>query len=148
MREPEAVAQARRALGDELATYRRAAGYKQAGLAELTKYSRSTIANVETGRQHVPREFWEHADSILQTGGALARACDDVEATARRGLRVAAHNASAAREAGAVHNGLGIGHGGEPSSSSRSAALVDTDSSAVGGPPGELRDVVRLRSMR
>jgi transcriptional regulator with XRE-family HTH domain len=46
------------ALGVELAAYRRAAGYTQAQFAELTGYSRSTIANVETGRQHVSRDFW------------------------------------------------------------------------------------------
>ena len=37
-------------LGAELAAYRRAAGYTQAQFAQLTEYSRSTIANVETGR--------------------------------------------------------------------------------------------------
>jgi len=55
--ESETTAHARRALGAELAAYRAAAGYNQARLAQLTAYSRSTIANVETGRQRVPREF-------------------------------------------------------------------------------------------
>ncbi|MGZ4434648.1 MAG: helix-turn-helix domain-containing protein [Trebonia sp.] len=54
--------QARRALGTELAAHRRAAGHSQAALASLVNYSRSTIANVEVGRQHVPRRFWEHAE--------------------------------------------------------------------------------------
>lgn len=55
MREPAAITSARCALGARLATYRRAAGLTQTGLASLVAFSRSTIANVETGRQHVPR---------------------------------------------------------------------------------------------
>ncbi len=54
-------------------------------LAPLTSYSRGTVANVETGRQHVPRDFWDRCDAALQTGGALARGYDEVEAAARRG---------------------------------------------------------------
>jgi DNA-binding XRE family transcriptional regulator len=50
----QAPGKARAELGAELAAYRRAAGYTQARLAQLTGYSRGTIANVETGRQHVP----------------------------------------------------------------------------------------------
>ena len=56
MANPEADRETRRALGAELAAYRRAAGHSQAQLARFTEYSRSTIANVETGRQHVPRD--------------------------------------------------------------------------------------------
>lgn len=145
MREPEAVAELRRALGKELAAFRRAAGYTQTELAELTEYSRSTIGNVETGRQHVPREFWERADSCLRTGGVLASGQDEVEAAARRALRVAARNVSTARKAGAVRNGA---RGGEPSPLSASMADVASMSGAVGKPLGELRDVIRLRSMR
>ena len=72
MRESQIVEKARRALGAQLAAYRRAAGYSQAGFAPLTGYSRSTVANVETGRQHVPRDFWERADAVLCAGGDLA----------------------------------------------------------------------------
>jgi DNA-binding XRE family transcriptional regulator len=53
----QAPGKARAELGAELAAYRRAAGCTQARLAQLTRYSRSTIANVETGHQHVPRNF-------------------------------------------------------------------------------------------
>lgn len=55
--DPETVTEAQRELGRRLATYRRAAGYNQTQLARLTAYSRSTIANVEGGRQSVPRTF-------------------------------------------------------------------------------------------
>jgi transcriptional regulator with XRE-family HTH domain len=77
VRPREAPHQARAALGAELAAYRRAAGCTQAQLARLTEYSRSTIANVETGRQHIPRSFWERADAALRTGGTLATARDE-----------------------------------------------------------------------
>ena len=98
-RKPDADGETRRALGAELAAYRRAAGHSQAQLARLTEYSRSTIANVETGRQHVPRNFWERADAALRTGGVLASAHDQVEAAARDKLRAAARYASTSRRA-------------------------------------------------
>jgi transcriptional regulator with XRE-family HTH domain len=91
--------EARAALGAELAAYRRAAGYTQAQLAQLTRYSRSAIANAETGRQHIPRRFWERADAALRTGGTLAAAYDELEAAERRGLRAAARQVSTARQA-------------------------------------------------
>lgn len=50
------------ALGRQLAASRRAAGLSQEQLAGLAAYSRSTVANVETGRQHVGREFWVQCD--------------------------------------------------------------------------------------
>ena len=84
MREPEAIANTRCVLGTQLAACRRATGLSQAQLAEKIGFSRSTIANVETGRQHVPREFWESADTAVSAGGTLAAAHDAVEAAARR----------------------------------------------------------------
>lgn len=99
MKEPETTKDARRALGAELAAYRTAAGYNQAGLAELTSYSRSTIANVETGRQKVPRAFWERADTALRTGGVLASAHDEMQASLRQHRQAAARQVSAARQA-------------------------------------------------
>lgn len=83
MREPEAVTSARCALGIRLAAYRRAAGLTQMDLAPLIAFSRSTIANVETGRQHVPRGFWERADTAVHAGGALVAAHDELEAAVR-----------------------------------------------------------------
>ena len=80
MRESDAVESARRTLGIRLATCRRAGGYSQADFASLVDYSRSTIANVETGRQRVPREFWAVADTALGTEGALTEANDQIEA--------------------------------------------------------------------
>src|SRR5262245_9127245 len=86
-------------MGVELAAYRRAVGYTQPQFAELTEYSRSTIANVETSRQHVARDFWERADRVLRTGGVLATGYDEIETAARRQLRVAARGVSTSRQA-------------------------------------------------
>jgi len=99
VRKPEATTEAGRLLGAELAAYRVAAGYSQARLAELTDYSRSTIANVETGRQHAPRAFWERADGALRTGGVLASAHDDIEVSARQQRQATARAVSTARQA-------------------------------------------------
>ncbi len=71
-------------LGQQLAASRRAAGFSQHGLADLAEYSRSTIANAETGRQRVPRQFWQRCDQALGTGTALARGYDDITAASRR----------------------------------------------------------------
>ena len=71
-------------LGQQLAASRRAAGLSQHRLASLVEYSRSTIANAETGRQHVPRNFWVRCDEALGTGTALARGHDEVAAAQRR----------------------------------------------------------------
>ena len=148
MREPEAVTAARRALGEELAAYRRAAGYTQDGLAKLTGYSRSTIANVETGRQHAPRDLWERADAELRAGGVLASGYDDVEAVARRELRAAARHASTARRTRAARD-----------QQAGSPGLLAPSLGAVSSPPASdvlpgdvhsngLHDVSRLRSVR
>jgi transcriptional regulator with XRE-family HTH domain len=69
--EPPAVVEARLALGRQLAALRRAAGHSQHSFAGLLLYGRSTLANVETGRQNVPREFWRRCDAVLGTGGRL-----------------------------------------------------------------------------
>ena len=82
--ESAAIDSARRALGAELAAYRRAAGLNQTALATHVGYSRSTIANVETGRQHVPPDFWKGADTACRADGALTGASARVQAMARR----------------------------------------------------------------
>ncbi|WP_082312658.1 helix-turn-helix domain-containing protein [Salinispora fenicalii] len=47
---PATVADARRLLGARLANTRRAAGVRQVDLARMVRWSRSTVASVETGR--------------------------------------------------------------------------------------------------
>jgi transcriptional regulator with XRE-family HTH domain len=87
VRESDAVESARRTLGLKLAICRRAGGYSQADFASLIDYSRSTVANVETGRQHVPRTFWSAADAALRTGGGLTEVNDEIETAVSRERR-------------------------------------------------------------
>ncbi|GIG55707.1 transcriptional regulator [Longispora fulva] len=87
MADPKEVRDARKALGQTLAAYRNAAGHTQTTLAPLTNYVRSTIANVETGRQNVPRDFWEACDRLLDTGGTLAAGFDNLQGMIRAAHR-------------------------------------------------------------
>ena len=59
----------------------------------MVGYSRSTIANVETGRQHVPSDFWERADAACQAGGALIESSDKLEIAVRREHEMATRRA-------------------------------------------------------
>ncbi len=54
---------------------------------------------METGRQRVPRDFWERTDAALRTGGTLATGHDELEAAQRNELRAAARQVSTARQA-------------------------------------------------
>jgi DNA-binding XRE family transcriptional regulator len=83
MIESDSIAHAERDLGRMLAAYRRAAGYNQTQFAPFTGYSRSTLANVETGRQSAPRDFWERCDSKLGTGRVLVGKHEEINARLR-----------------------------------------------------------------
>lgn len=82
MAESEQIRAARRALGRQLATFRATAGLSQHQLAPLTYYGRSTVANVEVGRQNVSRDFWQRCDDSLNADGALVRGYDELDAFA------------------------------------------------------------------
>jgi DNA-binding XRE family transcriptional regulator len=69
MAESNTVTGARRSLGEQLRSLRAAAGVTQQGLAEKVGYSRSTVANVEVGRQAIDRAFWEGCDEVLNANG-------------------------------------------------------------------------------
>jgi DNA-binding XRE family transcriptional regulator len=84
MIDPTRITAARRALGRQLAAYRKAAGLSQHQLAPQVHYGRSTIANVEIGRQNVPREFWTLCDQAVRAGGALLHGYDELAALAQR----------------------------------------------------------------
>ncbi|MCW2567204.1 MAG: transcriptional regulator [Mycobacterium sp.] len=90
MVDQNAITEARRMLGRRLAAYRQAAGFGQGYLAPLVHYSRSSLANVETGRQRGSRDFWQRCDELLTTGGALTAAHDDIEAMVRQHRQEAA----------------------------------------------------------
>jgi hypothetical protein len=80
------VVAARLALGQRLAMLRKIAGHTQQSLAPLTLYGRSTVANVESGRQSVGRDFWTRCDDVFATSGALARDYDRIRTlTAEQG---------------------------------------------------------------
>ena len=99
MSESDRIADARRALGRRLAAHRQAAGYNQVQFAPLTGYGRSTVANVETGRQKVARDFWLRCDRALGTGGDFVAGFDEIEAMVRRERQAAEQQAQARREA-------------------------------------------------
>ena len=96
--ESEAIAAVRDALGRQLAALRRAAGYSQKAFAPLTGYGRSTLANVETGRQNVPRGFWVRCQEELGTDSLVA-AYDEIRAMVVAERQAAAGRAQAEREA-------------------------------------------------
>lgn len=80
---PDQVADARKDLGRHLAKWRTSAGLRQVDLANLIRYSRSQIANVEVGRTSTTRRFWQNADTALVAYGALLAVFDQVHALAR-----------------------------------------------------------------
>ena len=88
--ESEAVAAMRRELGRQFADQRKAAGYVQRELGVLTGYSRTAIANAETGGARVGRQFWERADQVLGTGELFVRGYDRIQAQMAAESRAAA----------------------------------------------------------
>ncbi len=83
MIDPDTITEAKRALGRQLAAVREAAGVNQQHLAPLINYSRSTIANAETGRTTCSAAFWERCDGVLAADGALIRAYNELKALIR-----------------------------------------------------------------
>lgn len=79
--------ESRRALGRQLAVYRRAANLTQQQLGDATTYSRSRIAAVETGRALPDERFWRDADRLTGAHGALLFAYSDQHAAAHAAAR-------------------------------------------------------------
>lgn len=79
MLDPRVLAEAWRELGRQLAACRRAAALNQTRLAAAISYSRSTVANVETGRQAAPHNFWVRCDHALDAGGVLVEGWQKIE---------------------------------------------------------------------
>jgi transcriptional regulator with XRE-family HTH domain len=73
-----------RDLGRRLADLRQARSLTQEELARLMHASRSTVANVETGHQKVPRDFWEDCDTVLGADGTFAARYDEIQEAASR----------------------------------------------------------------
>ena len=94
---PEQIREAWRDLGRQLAEWRKAAALTQHQLTALTWHSRSSIANIETGRQTATRQFWEQVDRELGGDGVLVKAfaqADDLTRDYAEQTR-AAHQAQA-----------------------------------------------------
>jgi transcriptional regulator with XRE-family HTH domain len=90
VREPDAVAALRRDLGRQLAGRRKAAGLVQRELGVLVGYSRTAVANAETGHAQIGRSLWERADRVLGTGELFARGFDRIQAQASVAARAGA----------------------------------------------------------
>ena len=142
------LAAASRALSAGLATRRRSYGLTQPELALLIGVSVTTIGHAETGRLWQSRQFWEHADAILDAGGDLLGLHDAFgEASAASASEASAGvaGAGAASVAGASVAGAGAGAAraagdpaaAEPASAAGSVSAGDTASSAEHGHPDE-----------
>ncbi len=99
MVDPEAIAEARKALGRQLAAYREAAALIQEQLSSLIHYGRSTIANAETGYSTCSRTFWERCDKALNANGDLLRGYEEFKALTRQQQAQIAERMKAERSA-------------------------------------------------
>ncbi|BCY11063.1 hypothetical protein L3i22_061510 [Actinoplanes sp. L3-i22] len=93
MADAQQVRAAWRDLGRQLAARRQGANLSQRRFAVETRYSRSSIANIEVGLQHVDRSFWEKADEVLGAEDELVRGYDLAEALRRHHQRPAHRSA-------------------------------------------------------
>jgi transcriptional regulator with XRE-family HTH domain len=96
------VAVMRKELGRQLAALRRQAGLTQQALADRIAFSRPTVSVAEIGRQPHARQFWSCCDTVLASGGTLARGHDQIIAVRDAEQRAAAQAAQEAREARAL----------------------------------------------
>jgi transcriptional regulator with XRE-family HTH domain len=80
IQEPPELVALRRALGQQLAALREAAGIVQQQIGHKTGYSRSSVAKAEAGSQLLTREFWKTADGLLQADGGLLASYEQVRA--------------------------------------------------------------------
>lgn len=93
MADQRAIRVARQSFGRQLAGLRCAANLTQYEFASLVGFSRSTVANIEVGRQQPSPFFCRKVDEVLATGGALRAALDDVEQLQRETHCIAAATA-------------------------------------------------------
>lgn len=122
------LAAASRALSAGLATRRRSYGLTQPELALLIGVSVTTIGHAETGRLWQSRQFWEHADAILDAGGDLLGLHDAFG-------EASAASASAASAAGAAGDpaAAGTASAAETAGSAGTASAGDTAGPAEDG---------------
>ncbi|MFI7336181.1 helix-turn-helix domain-containing protein [Micromonospora aurantiaca (nom. illeg.)] len=75
--DPQQLSDVKRALGRRLGRWRRTRGLTQDDVARRVHSTRSTVANVESGRQVVDRVFWAQCESLLQADGELIKGYDE-----------------------------------------------------------------------
>ncbi|MFC8850357.1 MULTISPECIES: helix-turn-helix domain-containing protein [unclassified Micromonospora] len=73
---PQQLQDAKHALGKGLRELRKGRGLLQRDIAQQVCSTRSTVANVEAGRQVVDRVFWQQCDTLLDADGELVGAYD------------------------------------------------------------------------
>ncbi len=146
--EYENVAQDRRLLGRQLAAFRKALGIRQVDLAPLVSYTRSTVANAETGIQKVPRGFWQRCDQVLNTGGVLTvgydrlRAADGAQRAAEaRAMSVHLDGVGRRRRTSDSHlsTKIDVVNGSEPEEDSSTASLI-TGLTQLAAEPSDCED--------
>jgi transcriptional regulator with XRE-family HTH domain len=79
-REPEQIANLRRALGERLTTFRLAADLTQGQLGKAAICDRTTVAHIESGRSRADERFWRVADDACRADGALLAAFHQFQA--------------------------------------------------------------------
>ncbi|HEY1918994.1 MAG TPA: diguanylate cyclase [Streptosporangiaceae bacterium] len=93
---PDEIAAARRELGTQLSAWRAKAKLTQQELGRRVGYSRSTVANAETG-QSKSAAFWTAMDRAVGAGGSLTAASARIEASVTAARRQATRRAWVAR---------------------------------------------------
>jgi hypothetical protein len=73
-RESEAIAELRRLLGAQLATFRQAASLTQGQVAKVAICDRTHVVHVEKGRSRGDERFWRAVDGACDADGALLAA--------------------------------------------------------------------------
>lgn len=110
-REPETIAELRRSLGAQLATFRQAAELTQGQLAKEAICDRTTVNHIEKGRARADERFWRTVDDACDAGGVLVAAYLELEAAKaeheqrEREQRLATVRAKAAELRGSVQAG-------------------------------------------
>ncbi|GGM00250.1 MULTISPECIES: helix-turn-helix transcriptional regulator [Micromonospora] len=143
MIDPEQIQEVRRALGRRLAHRRREHGLIQEDVARQVHSTRSTVANVENGRQMADRIFWLRCETLLNAGGELITGYDRYQ---RLELQRRAERDEAARRArwgelgrltaGSPDLALGGPAGSATSGAGPAAAGPTVAGPAVGTPAG------------
>lgn len=114
MADAEHIQAAWQALGHRLAELRQARGLTQQRFAGMIYASRSSVANVETGRQKVSRQFWVDCDKALSAGGDLTARYDEIREQVARDHGLAADRAGRLAGQAVPVGPLAAGGGDEP----------------------------------